>query len=129
MIRRPIALQPLRARTQHLARQIDARDPRVGIGELQQVPGDLAGAAADVEDRLHAAQVELARANQPPAELNVQRDLAGRAPSNAPCRPPYTSLIFVAILIRRSRGRMRSFSTIRFRMFPWLLMPAFPSCL
>ena len=68
------------------------------IGEFQQVAGDLARAAADVEDRLHAAEVELARADQPAAELNVQRHLARRGEQRAFAAAVHV-LDLVAILV------------------------------
>ena len=53
------------------------------IGVLEQVLGDLAGAAADVENVLDAAKVESALAQQLVAQVNVQRQQAGRGQKRA----------------------------------------------
>ena len=80
---RPVALEPIAGPAQHLPRQVGAGDASVGVGVLEQVPGDLPGAAADVEDRLGAAQVEPPRAKQPLAQRNVQRQHAARGQHGA----------------------------------------------
>ncbi len=70
-------LQPRPRTAKHFRRQVAAGDAGARVGVLQQVFGDLSGAAADVEDLLGAAQVELAFAQQPIAERDVQRQQAG----------------------------------------------------
>ena len=70
----------------------------VAVGILQQVLGDLAGAAADVQNALRAAQVELALAQQPVAQVDVQRQQAGRG-QQRPLRAAVHVADLVAILL------------------------------
>ncbi len=68
------------------------RASRVGV--LEQVLGDLAGAAADVQNVLRAAQVELPLLQQPIAQRAVQRKNTERVQEG-----PLRTIVHVANLV------------------------------
>ena len=96
--RRPIALEPACGPPQHLLRQIGAGDLRARVGILEQVLGDLAGAAADVQNRLHAAQIELAACETTACPAECAATTCCTWPASPPSdrrRRPESSRVFV----------------------------------
>ena len=63
---------------EHFVRQIEAGQFGVAIGILEQVAGDLAGAAAHVEDPLRAMQIKLSLSQQTLPQNRMQGNEAAR---------------------------------------------------
>ena len=64
-------------------REIEAGDPCIVVGIFEQMLGDLACAAADIEDVLKAGEVELAVFEQTLAKRLMQRDRAAHVQNRA----------------------------------------------
>jgi hypothetical protein len=94
----PGIFQPVASPPQHFGRQIAAGDPRRRVGVFEQVPGDLARPAADVENVAGTPQIEAPLAQHPVAQGNVQRQQAGGGQQRA-LRPPVNIAHLFAILL------------------------------